>query len=400
MIMVKSNMPPYIFIAAAALLVGIFFSYQPTLSFGTASGTNLEVSAAQIGAAVFIFASLSLLWRNRTQLYHNVSIRLLSGLAAFSTLSLLYTPNLTRGVLFTTLLWAIVALWAAITVSLPAVTKYIPQLRNIVFCSIILTTLFAWFQIFAEAFGVSPSVTLLPAAYLSGVFGFARPTAFALEPQFLGSLLIAPVLYCAYLELVRRQTIFSRIIFFVSLSVLLATISRGAYLSAAAGMVMIIIAYGKTSLKASVWLAGYFAITAIATIGLLGVAAHINQRDQISGDQAVAKSINQLSFGVIDLSAPEVPISQPLQAPATQPSAGYVATSTDSRLGMAEAAWKLWTLSPSTILFGVGSGGFGATLHASDARYAENSIVNNQYLEVLVELGLIGLLLLVSVIGY
>lgn len=388
----------YIYVAAVALIVGLFFSYRPTFSFGTVSGTNLEISATQFAIGAFILACAPLLWRARAQLYHTLSLRILSGLALLSTISLLYTPNLTRGVLFTTLLWVITVAWAAIIVSVPILKRYFAPLRLVGFWVVTITAVFAWFQVYAEAMGASTTFTLLPEAYLSGVFGFARPTAFALEPQFLGSLLVAPLLYTAYLEMTRQQTRFSRIVLLLSASALLATISRGAYLATAIGFLLLFAFYAKANIAASFKLISILSATALVTIGLLGFAAHLNQRDSISGEQAILKSVSQLSLGTISIDSAPV-LQQPSVAQPALPTSGYVASSTDSRLSMAETALKLWSSTPGTVLFGVGSGGFGTSLHQADSTYPKNSVVNNHYLETLVELGLVGLAVFIGVIG-
>ena len=56
--------------------------------------------------------------------------------------------------------------------------------------------------------------------------------------------------------------------------------------------------------------------------------------------------------------------------------------------------------SPQTALFGVGVGGFGTALHERYPSYPVGSIVNNTYLELLVEIGVIGLSLFIATLGY
>jgi hypothetical protein len=65
---------------------------------------------------------------------------------------------------------------------------------------------------------------------------------------------------------------------------------------------------------------------------------------------------------------------------------------------MTKEALAIWATNIQTILFGVGTGGFGAALHDKSPVYASQSIVNNQYIEVLTEMGLVGLLAFTSLL--
>jgi hypothetical protein len=65
---------------------------------------------------------------------------------------------------------------------------------------------------------------------------------------------------------------------------------------------------------------------------------------------------------------------------------------------MTKEALAIWSANIQTILFGVGTGGFGAALHDKNPAYTSQSIVNNQYIEVLTELGVVGLLAFISLL--
>jgi O-antigen ligase len=58
---------------------------------------------------------------------------------------------------------------------------------------------------------------------------------------------------------------------------------------------------------------------------------------------------------------------------------------------MASDAITLWSRDRSTILRGVGVGGFGESLARANPGYARGNVVNNQFIEILTELGVIGL---------
>jgi Kef-type K+ transport system membrane component KefB len=67
---------------------------------------------------------------------------------------------------------------------------------------------------------------------------------------------------------------------------------------------------------------------------------------------------------------------------------------------MSQEALAIWLTNSQTILFGAGTGGFGAALHNKEPAYASQSIVNNQYIEVLTELGVIGLLVFLGLLVF
>ena len=153
----------------------------------------------------------------------------------------------------------------------------------------------------------------------------------------------------------------------------------------------------------------------IISIGVMASAAHINTRDDLGARSAIIRSVNHVSMGFIDLttilstttspteSTPEVIPPGPsviniTETPAGNP--GYVAESTASRLSMIKEALRLWSQTPLTILFGIGIGSFGFTLHDQAPEFSISSIVNNQYIEVLTETGILGLILFLFILGY
>jgi len=395
------------------LIIGLFFSFQPVISFGTLKGTHLEVSLAQIGVCIFILGASFGIVTQRARLIRHKWLALLIGFALFATISLLWSPNIVRGSLNAVLLWGFVLLWASLCVRATQALPYAKLLIAILLLITIFVGLFSYFQLFGDALGLSTAITLLPAPYVSDVFGFARPTAFALEPQFLGSLLIIPILYTSYLELHKKASILSRVALVVSLSVLILTISRGAYIALFVGMLIILItSLRRERLRTLLPFSALAACSIVIAFSAIAFATQINDRNTVTPKAAIAKSLNQLSLGVIKI--PEQQPTPPTQtnenssvpqvnAPQTEQkdeNIGYVAESTNSRVLMSQEALRIWSQNPQTILAGVGIGGFGVTLHDQRPINSIGSIVNNQYLEILAETGLIGLTLFMAVIGY
>jgi len=273
---------------------------------------------------------------------------------------------------------------------------------RLVIASTAVSILWALWQVYGDAFGVDSSLTLLAPAYESTVFGTARPTGFALEPQFFASFLLIPFFWLS-VRLLSNNFKNAQLHYFgitVLSTILVLTLSRGALYAAAVGLILLLILRHQDLKR---WL--YLGATVFGGVVVAGVitfsAATINQRDSISGYASLAKSLNHLSLGTISL-PPEYGNTEASAPKVTVPSkkaSGYVAASTDSRLSMSAQAILLWTENPQHFLFGIGNGSFGTSLHAKDNHYPTNSIVNNYYLELLVETGLIGLSLFAAFIA-
>ena len=79
---------------------------------------------------------------------------------------------------------------------------------------------------------------------------------------------------------------------------------------------------------------------------------------------------------------------------------GYVPESTNVRLQLSDLALDVWDDSASHFLSGVGLGGAGTVLSEKDSQLSSKEIVQNQYLSILLELGLVGFLLLLLFLVY
>ena len=412
------------------LAITIWLSYQPVIYLGQVSGTNLEISLSQVGIAIFTLGTLGFALYKKwlpgrvLALFKTKSGAIINGAIlaypVFATISLSWTDNLTRGLLITVLAWAVAALWFSLALYQQGLLEHNLSEQNLKnyrtfkiiertgLIATIVTGLFALFQLFGDALGVSPALTLLTEPYRYDMFGFARPTGFSAEPEFFASILLLPIFYCFYLELRKKGTVLSRLALVLATTVFFTTISRGACLALASGLAVIIAANFRHNLAK---ISQILAITAgafVLAISLNTFAAAINTRDAISGPTATIMTINQLTLGVFDIplpakTAPEPPHKQkPTNAPKkhkvikNSQNNGYVAESTNSRLLMSSKALDLWTASTRTILFGIGIGSFGVSLHNIYPSASISSIVNNQFLEVLTETGLIGLILFIT----
>ena len=385
------------------LLACLWLSYHPVVTFGTWDGVHLDGSLLYLLAIVAAASSLFMTWRQRRMLWQNKLWLLLVGFSAYVTLSILWSPNPFRAIVTSAFLWLMVGISIAAAIHFPALLKKRAVLRRILISGLIASCLWAVWQIFADAIGIHSAYTLLPDAYRSSVFGFARPTAFSLEPQFFASLLLAPFGWFLHRTLSERSWQDSIGLALTS-CMLVLTMSRGGLLAASVIALIIATVYYR-HWKSGVRMVVGVGIGTVTALLVMTGAASINQRDAISGRDALARSLNHLSLGMIDV--PQESAAEKSEQPkrttnatkkASDASDGYVKSSTTSRLSMSQKAVELWAEQPATFLFGVGVGGFGTALHERDPSQPVQSVTNNYFLEMLAELGLIGMALFASFI--
>ena len=135
------------------------------------------------------------------------------------------------------------------------------------------------------------------------------------------------------------------------------------------------------------------------TLNAQGVMAQVSRTDDtyLTG---VAKVINHLSLGVIDLQVNDGEAGGVIDDEAeTAVFDGYVEESTDTRLRLSGAAFEVWHQDFATALAGVGLGGAGQALYANGLSPAPKEIVQNQYASLLLESGVVGILLLLVTLG-
>ncbi len=369
----------------------LVFSYYPVITLGTLKGVNIDLELLYVAIVVAVSCHLPLLWRHRRDLYRVWPLRLLAVFLLYSTLTSLWSLNPTRAFVTVAFFWLLFLLVCTVLVERTWLKHHQSLLIRLGAATISLSCLFALWQIIAETFGVSSRYTLLPAHYQSFIFGVARPTGFALEPQFFGSLLLAPFGYGAWRLLANKASRYEILGFVAIATMLILTISRGAVI--AAGVTFLLVAAIVS--KPKIWRGlALLVISGIVAASIQFGAGELNTHSRINGFQTVQASFSQLTFGVFD--APPARAATRV----SQRQLGYVESSTTSRLTMADASLRLWSHSPQTALFGVGIGGYGAALHAHYPQgFSVGTIANDYYLEMLAETGLIGLGLFLFFVG-
>ena len=299
----------------------------------------------------------------------------------------------------------------------PKKPQFLNQLKRIFLTSSAIISLFCVLQLLTDALGLSNTITRICSNCTTQIFGFPHANGLAIEPQFMGSLLIAP-LFFALNSLLENKNKKSQIkltlVVILIFMALLLTLSRGAIFSVVIALFFLLV-FLKSFQKT---LAGLTTISVILALVFQGSLATVGPTNT-SFEQAVSTAVNQLTLGKIALvdnqaqskpennsesiKSPTELTKNPIEIPAestkgpTPRFTGYVAESTDRRLELATFALKITAAHPTNTLFGTGLGSAGTEMyvHFPKQQGHEKELVQNQYLETILEIGIIGLILLI-----
>lgn len=225
-------------------------------------------------------------------------------------------------------------------------------------------SLFALYQMFFGSFIETKDLTLLCPGCQFTQFGFPRPNAFSVEPQFFGSLLVLPLIFLFYKTFSDKLPKRHFIVFLLIVVVLFLTLSRGAIYSFIAAI--IVISLFNYKFIRSLWKPLVVCFTGmIVTLIFQGVSATINPTISDTFGGSIIKSLDQLTLGKLDLENPDQKTApSPMREPTinqTQPSVfqGYIEASTSERISNTCKSLTIWSNSLDRQLFGVGVGGTG-----------------------------------------
>jgi len=126
----------------------------------------------------------------------------------YLTISVFWSANPLRGLLTAGVMWAVFFAVFSILYILPQ-TSFPRHFRNriliIMFVSAVLICKYCYAQSIMDVCGLSRDATLLCPGCTYHSFGFPHPSGFAIEPQFMGNLLLAPTLTALYLVVFRSR---------------------------------------------------------------------------------------------------------------------------------------------------------------------------------------------------
>lgn len=396
----------YLLLAAPA---AFFFSFYPVIRLGSSTSMNFELSLTLIWLALFCLASLPKFFQNLH--FYPPRTSLLLFFPAYAFLSVLWSANPLRAILTALLLAAV---YFAIFSLLPFLSSqksfHLKLLKSFLYSSTIVAA-FCWLQCLLDILQFPRSVSLLcpGCTYLS--FGFPHPNGFAIEPQFMGNLLLAPTLVALFYLLKSPQTPFPhlKLITFFLLATLFLTFSRGAIYAFALGAIILFLGFLITVRKyrPPLYSLGLILSAFLFSLVAQGLFANFAPTND-TFFTGVTKSMHQLSLGRIDLRSyiqassdhntskdiAKFSKSTPHSLPQSHFS-GYVTESTNIRLKLSNLALDVWDNQRSRMLFGAGLGSAGTVIYQAHPELGSaKEIVQNQYVSLLLELGILGLIFL------
>lgn len=392
----------------------IWFSYLPRISLGGDSTMNYELSLTLIYVVVLALVGLSTIWYHRRLLVKSKHIWILTAFLLWSLLSIIWSPNRLRGILTGGILGLIYLIFLAAWADRGHLRQLLPTLAKLLVGSAVVACLLAIAQMVVGTYIQSRDVTSLCAGCVAGQFGFVRPNLFAIEPQFFGNLLLAPVLITYYYLITHRRDWQSSLVFVLLLTTLGLTLSRGAIYACAVGMLVMWLAVKRR------WVAKLMTIDLIlvAVIACLAIQGGLAAASPVYNETfwgAVTKSVDHLTLGIIDLrpkqsepndngvnqEALDSPADTSLSSDEQQPAYdGYVAESTDVRVNLTKTALTAWSSQDwFHRLAGTGLGSSGVVMAEQTGSNYPKEIVQNEYVEILLERGVVGLVLFLAAIA-
>lgn len=425
------------------LPVVVFFTNFPILKLGETDSMHLEISLPEIWLVLFALTSLPNL-KNLIKFFKPKRLALISLLPLYAFISTFWSSNPLRTILTSGLLALIIfailntlyllkapdaaAINAAAKptkvkateVALIAQGVLRHKLLQVFLVTSVVVSLFCWLQCLLDLLGVSRADSLMCAGCSYESFGFPHPNGFTLEPQFMGGLLIAPALVGFYLAVAKtgrefvcddktHRRAYLLLAFFFSATLFL-TFSRGAIYSFAIATVFLVIALIITNLKSTqksakvqhkltpLLILPTIVVASLVSLAAQGTMAALSPTsdDFVSG---TTKAIHHLTLGHLDL-RPETPEVPKTSAPIRSNYSGYVSESTDIRVNFTNLALKAATKNPTTLIFGSGLGSAGTVLNREfkDKVGTPKEIVQNEYASLLLELGLVGVALVLVII--
>lgn len=453
----------------------LFFSYHPVIPIFSTSTTNFELSIPLLWLLIFAILSLPENFRlyinslrvvikakflvnktsrpssrHKTDKLYPHFLRLFTLIYPFFvTVNSIGSPNFLRAILTSGIIWCICL---SLLTILQNISQYKTQIgksfnKNLLIAST-LASAFCWLQSILDIAGVPREATFLCKGCTSTVFGFPHPNGFAIEPQFMANLLLAPIFLSLFYLLERPKNHSnklnsdpypaSRLGHFLRLGLplflvatLYLTLSRGAIFSFWVSVFVLFIYQNIKLIKqkscrreilfrqplifsAVVFLPLFFTLSAQGLFTELGPTSH-------TFFDGVSTSVSQLSLGRIDLAKvfhktnennkshesheshesnklhlSDLNTDAVASAQKTPQFTSYIEESTNIRLNLNRLALSSWRTSPRRMLAGVGLGAAGLTLYQDFPELGSpKEIIQNEYLAILYEQGICGVIMII-----
>ncbi len=356
------------------VLMAFFLPFERIPSFDFA-GFTFKINHF-VGGLTFIFWLLALLFQGRKIAPNPLAIPLTAMLFSF-LLSGTIAENSFRQI---TVYISILIMMALYLVTVNGVTskKLLQQVISFLFLGAGLMSLIGIYQFFGDLAGLPPEITGLDGGYTKIVFGFPRVHAFSKEPLYYANYLFIPLGIALGLffsdqhkdqSVSSGETLLDRLkgpwllpLIILILINFFLTLSRGAFIASVPFALIFIVFYARRILTfKNIALGLIVGIVSLSSVYLILDSVSYDALDRFLGhaglEDVLVKKQGESGFGRLE------DFGQALEA---------------------------WQLSPA---LGIGLGNFGPYVKAYPLEKPPGGweIVNNEYLELLAETGVLGL---------
>ncbi len=413
----------------------LFFSYYPVIPLFSTESSNYEFSLPLVWLLLMGFLSLPVLIidlcsliAKKTQLTQStVQIPLiLSIVPLYFSLTLLWSSNKLRGLMTAGIIWCLYL--SLLTFYKNIILKRTPlSLEKPFLLGAILASGFCWVQAILNTLNIPGDRILLCLGCTNLSFGFPHPNGFAIEPQFMGNLLLAPAIFLVFrvIHPKNNQTRKAKIRYLALAGYIISTLflifSRGATYSfflAIAVIFLYELFHAKNRLLIATKLISLVLFPLIFVTLVQGLMSEFGPTsDTFMG--GVSRSLSQMTLGRIKIPLPEAknPSATSNESSSLAPNDnvstnsntnssanststtplfdGYIAESTDIRVKLSKMGLRLALSHPRQFLFGSGLGSSGIALYRAFPELGSTKeITQNEYVAILVEAGFIGILII------
>lgn len=344
----------------AIFLLAIFLLPLERLGSFAFAGLNVRISQILI-LLVFLLYALYAFYKKEWKINLSKSLVFYILFLVIGLISICFAREKVRGVMVLSFL-AFMILVPFVSVFMVNTKRRLKIALYVLLASAFIFSLFGFFQFLGDMIGLSPAVTGLAARYTKEVLGFPRIQSTFIEPLYFANYLLIPLLLSFFFLLKRtdpKRNFFFLVIFLVSLVALVLTISKGAILS----------------------------------LGIIALAVGVFQVRSIFSQKNLPYLFIILSFIALLVWGTYSSLSaQPdIQKYYTKAYDIVTGASVTERQEAYDVAFEAFGKSP---LIGIGVGNFGPYFSGYPLSSPSFGwpITNNQYLEILSETGLLGLL--------
>ena len=417
------------------LPIVLFFSYYPVIPLFSTESSNYEFSLPLIWLLLMgvlslpiFLADLCNLITKKTQLTQStVQIPLiLSIVPLYFSLTLLWSSNKLRGLMTAGIIWCLYL--SLLTFYKNIILKKTPlSLEKPFLLGAALSASFCWLQAILNTFNIPGDKIFLCLGCTNLSFGFPHPNGFAIEPQFMGNLLLAPAIFLVFRVIhpkndqTRQAKIRYPALAGYIISTLFLIFSRGATYSfflAIAVIFLYELFHAKNRLLIATKLISLVLFPLIFVTLVQGLMSEFGPAsDTFMG--GVSRSLSQMTLGRVKIPLPEaknpsvtsnessslasndnISTNSNTNSSANSTSTtplfdGYIAESTDIRVKLSKMGLRLALSHPRQFFFGSGLGSSGVALYQMFPELGSTKeITQNQYVAILVETGFIGILII------